>query len=316
MPISVRKNRGTSCKNPSISLRFLPQRFTPLPKQCHLRQSTRSTRFLLQLYRSVLWTFLRELYVLLRLNTRRLDLHFSWIGLSAVSDEFFQCYITGQRLSHCQYQPNHYQHHSWCCHRDQHHHQVRIDRRRHEGHHLTGLHRSPSGEVTLVVTGLNYSIPQLEAALADRSNNNWTAGPFLVAFNRTDIIPVQSEFRPLSLHLLSIPPCLFSQCQLCLSVCLQRCQLHHMYHHRLRVSLVQFNARIHWTDRRLSKQYVIVSLIVIIRLCLPVVDWCASGPCLNNGTCRNNLITGGFECICPEAWARVRCAYGGRAVSE
>ena len=54
---------------------------------------------------------------------------------------------------------------------------------------------SPSGEVTVVVTGRNFSIPQLELGLTDRANNNWTAGPYLVAFNRTNIFPIESLFH-------------------------------------------------------------------------------------------------------------------------
>lgn len=63
----------------------------------------------------------------------------------------------------------------------------------------TNIIISPSGEVTLVVTGRNYSIPELELALLNRANSNWTAGPYLVTYNRTDLIPIQSEFNLFSL---------------------------------------------------------------------------------------------------------------------
>lgn len=40
-----------------------------------------------------------------------------------------------------------------------------------------------------------------------------------------------------------------------------------------------------------------------------IVDWCASGPCLNNGTCSINQQLGTFQCKCVDGWVGVRCAY-------
>lgn len=54
---------------------------------------------------------------------------------------------------------------------------------------------SPSGEVTVVVNGRNYSIPQLDLGLLNQVNNNWTAGPYLVTYNQTNLVPIQSLFR-------------------------------------------------------------------------------------------------------------------------
>ena len=39
------------------------------------------------------------------------------------------------------------------------------------------------------------------------------------------------------------------------------------------------------------------------------VDWCASGPCLNNGSCLINQQLGTFQCNCVDGWVGVRCAY-------
>jgi len=51
---------------------------------------------------------------------------------------------------------------------------------------------SPSGEVTIAVTGRNSSIPEFELPLLDKVNQNWTVGPFLVAYNQTSLIPIES----------------------------------------------------------------------------------------------------------------------------
>jgi hypothetical protein len=40
-----------------------------------------------------------------------------------------------------------------------------------------------------------------------------------------------------------------------------------------------------------------------------IVDWCASGPCLNNGTCTNNQQLGTFQCKCVNGWVGVECSY-------
>lgn len=51
---------------------------------------------------------------------------------------------------------------------------------------------SPSGEVTVLVSGKNYSIPQFELPLLNKVNNSWTVGPYLVAINQTNLYPIQS----------------------------------------------------------------------------------------------------------------------------
>lgn len=35
------------------------------------------------------------------------------------------------------------------------------------------------------------------------------------------------------------------------------------------------------------------------------IDDCASDPCLNGATCRDEV--GGFKCMCPEGWTGVHC---------
>ena len=54
------------------------------------------------------------------------------------------------------------------------------------------IHFSPSGDVTVTVVGTNYSVPQLQGPLINLINNNWTVGPFLVRFNQTNLIPIES----------------------------------------------------------------------------------------------------------------------------
>lgn len=63
----------------------------------------------------------------------------------------------------------------------------------------------------MVVTGRNFSVPQFELALLDRANNNWTVGPYLVTYNRSDIIPIISQFYLVvhSQHLLRTLPSFF-----------------------------------------------------------------------------------------------------------
>ena len=39
------------------------------------------------------------------------------------------------------------------------------------------------------------------------------------------------------------------------------------------------------------------------------VNWCASGPCLNNGTCTVNQQLGRYQCNCLDGWSGVQCAY-------
>ena len=54
---------------------------------------------------------------------------------------------------------------------------------------------SPSGDVTVTVVGTNYSVPQLQLPLINLVNNNWTVGPFLVQFNQTALIPIESSLN-------------------------------------------------------------------------------------------------------------------------
>lgn len=51
---------------------------------------------------------------------------------------------------------------------------------------------SPSGEVTIIVTGKNYSIPNFEIPFNNLINTNWTVGPFDVSFNQTNVVAIQS----------------------------------------------------------------------------------------------------------------------------
>lgn len=51
---------------------------------------------------------------------------------------------------------------------------------------------SPSGEVTIVVSGRNYSIPDFELPLNNIVRTNWTVGPYVVAFNQTSLVTIQS----------------------------------------------------------------------------------------------------------------------------
>ena len=54
------------------------------------------------------------------------------------------------------------------------------------------IYSSPSGEVTVIVTGKNYSIPDFEIPFTNKVQSNWTVGPFAVAFNQTNLIAIQS----------------------------------------------------------------------------------------------------------------------------
>jgi hypothetical protein len=55
------------------------------------------------------------------------------------------------------------------------------------------FYSSPSGEVTIIVTGKNYSIPDFEIPLAQKINNNFTIGPYSVSFNQTNLVAIQSS---------------------------------------------------------------------------------------------------------------------------
>ena len=57
----------------------------------------------------------------------------------------------------------------------------------------TSIHFSPAGDVTLSVIGQNFSIPQFDLALLNQANNNWTAGPYIVLYNQTSLVPIQSS---------------------------------------------------------------------------------------------------------------------------
>lgn len=43
-------------------------------------------------------------------------------------------------------------------------------------------------------------------------------------------------------------------------------------------------------------------------ICIIDADECAEDPCLNNGTCQNNL--GSYECKCAPGWQGVNCKKG------
>jgi len=62
------------------------------------------------------------------------------------------------------------------------------------------IYSSPAGEVSVSVIGKNYSIPQFEIPLMNQANNNWTVGPYLVSFNQTNLISIQSLLQPIRFH--------------------------------------------------------------------------------------------------------------------
>ncbi len=55
------------------------------------------------------------------------------------------------------------------------------------------FYSSPSGEVTIIVTGKNYSIPDFQIPFAQQINNNLTIGPYSVSFNQTNVVAIQSS---------------------------------------------------------------------------------------------------------------------------
>jgi hypothetical protein len=84
------------------------------------------------------------------------------------------------------------------------------------------IYSSPAGEVSLTVIGKNYSIPQFEIPLINQANNNWTVGPYLVSFNQTNLISIQSLLQPIRFHARKKNNffSLSSKCNMCFSICL------------------------------------------------------------------------------------------------
>jgi len=62
------------------------------------------------------------------------------------------------------------------------------------------IYFSPAGDVTVSIIGKNYSIPQFEVPLNNLANNNWTVGPYLVSFNQTNLVPIQSLLHSIRFH--------------------------------------------------------------------------------------------------------------------
>jgi len=54
------------------------------------------------------------------------------------------------------------------------------------------FYSSPSGEVTIAITGKNYSIPDFQIPFAQQINNNFTICPYSVSFNQTNVVAIQS----------------------------------------------------------------------------------------------------------------------------
>jgi hypothetical protein len=67
------------------------------------------------------------------------------------------------------------------------------------------INSSPSGQVSVVVTGTNYSIPDFQTPLINKINSNWTVGPYLVSYNQTSLATILSLsnktlFKDFKLH--------------------------------------------------------------------------------------------------------------------
>ncbi|UJR30132.1 hypothetical protein I4U23_017673 [Adineta vaga] len=138
----------------------------------------------------------------------------------------------------------------------------------------TSITISPSGEVTIVVTGRNYSIPDFELPLTDKVRTNWTVGPYVVSFNQTSLVTIQTNAT---------------------------CVFPFAYNGVNYTTCITTGYDFPWC----STTPTYTGRIVDCRN----VDWCASGPCLNNGTCSINQQLGTFQCKCVDGWVGVRCAY-------
>ncbi|CAF4535527.1 unnamed protein product [Rotaria sp. Silwood1] len=138
----------------------------------------------------------------------------------------------------------------------------------------TNIIISPTGEVIVIVSGKNYSIPQFELPLTDLVNKNWTVGPYLVSFNRTNVISIETNAT-----------CIFP----------------FAYNGVNYTTCITTGYGFPWC----SATPVFTGRIIDCRN----IDWCASGPCLNNGTCRVNQELGTFQCQCADGWVGVQCAY-------
>ncbi|CAM4752695.1 unnamed protein product [Rotaria magnacalcarata] len=144
----------------------------------------------------------------------------------------------------------------------------------------TSITISPSGAVTVIVAGINYSIPGLEVPLINLVNNNWTVGPYVVAFNRTLIISIETN---------------------------STCVFPFAYDGVNYTSCITTGYGFPWC----SATPVFTGHIIDCRN----INWCASGPCLNNGTCTVNNILGTFKCNCVDGWIGVQCAYPSKTIT-
>ncbi|CAF1111478.1 unnamed protein product, partial [Adineta ricciae] len=138
----------------------------------------------------------------------------------------------------------------------------------------TSIVISPSGEVTIIVSGRNYSIPDFELPLTNKVNSNWTVGPYTVSFNQTSLVSVQTNAT---------------------------CVFPFAYNGVNYTTCITTGYDFPWC----STTATYTGRIVDCRN----INWCASGPCLNNGTCSVNQQLGTFQCNCVDGWVGVRCAY-------
>ena len=65
---------------------------------------------------------------------------------------------------------------------------------------------SPSGQVSVVVSGTNYSIPDFQIPLNNKINSNWTVGPYSVSLNQTSLATIisllnKTLFKDFKIHL-------------------------------------------------------------------------------------------------------------------
>ncbi|CAF0850468.1 unnamed protein product [Adineta steineri] len=138
----------------------------------------------------------------------------------------------------------------------------------------TSISIGPSGEVNIIVAGKNYSIPDFELPFTDKLKSNLTIGPYNVAFNQTNLIPINTNAT---------------------------CSFPFAYNGANYTTCITTGYGFPWC----SATPVFTGRLVDCRN----IDWCASGPCLNNGTCSVNQQYGTFQCKCVDGWVGLQCAY-------
>ncbi|CAF3707629.1 unnamed protein product [Rotaria sordida] len=138
----------------------------------------------------------------------------------------------------------------------------------------TNIIITPTGEVTVVVSGKNYSVPQLQLPLIDLVNRNWTVGPYLISFNQTSLVAIETNAT---------------------------CVFPFAYNGVNYTTCITTGYGFPWC----SATPVFTGRIIDCRN----IDWCASGPCMHNGTCTVNQELGTFQCKCVDGWTGVQCAY-------